>query len=180
MPSVLPARPMPTGTPPWKPPARMRPVGDRDGAGGGDHQAKRELGRRVRGARCAGRVADQSRPDACKPRRPAMAFEAPVMPIMRSLGRRRIKAFGKGRALAHCQEDVEIRQRHGRLRPPSRKRQRRTRARRERQVWTSRRCSAPRLANHRGLQFSPWSLPMRSPGPRKQPLPVALRVGQGS
>ena len=94
MPRVLPARPMPTGTPCWKPPVAHDLVGSGNRAGGGDHQAKREFGCRVERLGCAA-CCRPSRPDACKPRRPPWGSKAPVIPIMRSLGRRRMRLSGK-------------------------------------------------------------------------------------
>ena len=76
------------------------------------------------------------------------------MPIMRSLGRRRIRLSGKAvrsRILWRMSKSASA---QSRVVLGTRKRQRKRSGQHERQAGTSRRCSAPRLANHRGSQFS--------------------------
>ena len=144
------------------------PVGGGNGAGGGDHQAKRQFGRRVGSASAACCVADHhalTRASLDVQRRVRSAGDADHA----KFGKTADKAFGKSRALTHGQENVEIRESDGSVvfRPKSVSEKRQTSARAA--SWTSRRCSVLRPANHRELQFSPSAPPTRphSVGPAK-------------
>jgi hypothetical protein len=111
MPSVLPTRAYADRHTALKTTCSHRPVSARNGARGGDHQAKRELRRRVTGA-ASGRVANRNALTRAsfdvyrRVRRPGDVDHA-------QLGEAPEKGFRKGSALAHGQHDVEIRQRDG-------------------------------------------------------------------